>query len=726
MRVAALTGATLVAVALAEPAHGAVRVVPPIAVPGAAVSVAPAGAKATLHVRIGGRAAKVLSASGGRARVVVPRLRPGRAAVVVGRARGRMTIERPFTGAVRETLDRRRSSTRSIGPAGGTVRSGRFTLAVPAGALARRTAITITPVARIRGLPLSGRSAAVRLAPDGLTFAVPATLTIERLRGKLVAFTASGSGRGVIFLHAAAGHGRARVEIDHFSSSGAGGTTPADFAAAVAPLLAGLGPLTEGEIETLVHEVALWADLFGPSFCETQPVCADAVERAVRSLDALIPRRCTALKTTPSRSGVHELLKLDGLHVQLDGNHSPPAVDCIGALMTSLVDAAVSAIQPDPLADAGTENDVTPAELLSADLDGDHALSRFEWLSLLGTDAATLGLTDLQVEAINAMDGAFDQIRTSGLDGCETDRTAGAARLARGNAYATHVGGVSREDQFARAIDACTIDVTVDPADVSLGAGATQAFTARVTSRLDTSVAWTATAGQISQAGVYVAPTQPGTYIVRATSNANPRRSATATVRVGCADPSCQVDVTLDSRSSEVDSNADGNGLNDPHQQQLDGPGDFHGNVSSSATSMCCDGTGSATQDSSAATSSTGLSVTASGSVGATATGPGTVGTVGAGVGESLISVNFTVGKSQNYSISATRSVPAGGTATITLAGPGGTVYDVSGSPASQSGTLPPGTYTLSVDTQANAEVNATTNTTSSTGSFSVTLSVTA
>jgi hypothetical protein len=210
-----------------------------------------------------------------------------------------MTIRRRFTGAIHTTPVTKAAVRAPIGPQGGTLTARHaavtFTLTVPPGALAARTTIAMTPIAAIRGLPLSGRAAAVRFGPERVTFATPATLTIRGVRGKLIGFTAAGRGARLAFVRARSTGNRAVVAIAHFSTAGAGADA-ADFAAVVAPLISGLGPLTEGEVETLVGEIGLWQERFGPTFCETQPVCKQALDTS-RSP----PRTCRS-RPAPSSS----------------------------------------------------------------------------------------------------------------------------------------------------------------------------------------------------------------------------------------------------------------------------------------------------------------------------------------------------------------------------------------------------------------------------------------
>ncbi|MBI4911359.1 MAG: IPT/TIG domain-containing protein [Acidobacteria bacterium] len=77
------------------------------------------------------------------------------------------------------------------------------------------------------------------------------------------------------------------------------------------------------------------------------------------------------------------------------------------------------------------------------------------------------------------------------------------------------------------------VAVTIAPTTVTLAAGATQQFTATVTGSPNTAVFWTKTGGgSLTSTGLYTAPTTPGTYMVRATSQADFTKYASATVTV--------------------------------------------------------------------------------------------------------------------------------------------------------------------------------------------------
>ena len=67
---------------------------------------------------------------------------------------------------------------------------------------------------------------------------------------------------------------------------------------------------------------------------------------------------------------------------------------------------------------------------------------------------------------------------------------------------------------------------------MTLAAGGSQGFTATVTGTTNTAVTWSASGGTIGTDGSYHAPATGGGYVVRATSVADPTRSATATVMV--------------------------------------------------------------------------------------------------------------------------------------------------------------------------------------------------
>ncbi len=79
------------------------------------------------------------------------------------------------------------------------------------------------------------------------------------------------------------------------------------------------------------------------------------------------------------------------------------------------------------------------------------------------------------------------------------------------------------------------VTVQITPGSAALQVGKTQTFTASVFNAANTGVTWTATGGTITAAGLYTAPATAGTYTVKATSQQDATRSATATVTVTTA-----------------------------------------------------------------------------------------------------------------------------------------------------------------------------------------------
>jgi uncharacterized protein (UPF0262 family) len=87
--------------------------------------------------------------------------------------------------------------------------------------------------------------------------------------------------------------------------------------------------------------------------------------------------------------------------------------------------------------------------------------------------------------------------------------------------------------------DKKNISVSINPATATVTAGATQTFTASVLGTKNTAVSWRvneANGGSITSTGVYTAPAMAGTYRITATSVADNKKSASATVTVTALD----------------------------------------------------------------------------------------------------------------------------------------------------------------------------------------------
>jgi len=145
---------------------------------------------------------------------------------------------RPNPVTVSPQVDESRSASATIDAAGGTVSASgpngtSYTLSVPAGALFEDTAITLTPVASIAKLPLSGGLvAAVRLQPQGLTFAKLATLTIGLGKSvsvqRQIAFAAEDSGKDFHLYPKQSQPRTVTLKLAHFTLEGVGQGTMQD------------------------------------------------------------------------------------------------------------------------------------------------------------------------------------------------------------------------------------------------------------------------------------------------------------------------------------------------------------------------------------------------------------------------------------------------------------------------------------------------------------------
>ena len=79
------------------------------------------------------------------------------------------------------------------------------------------------------------------------------------------------------------------------------------------------------------------------------------------------------------------------------------------------------------------------------------------------------------------------------------------------------------------------VSITISPDRIALSPGGTAPFTATVSGTSNTAVTWSATGGSLTVNGNiadYTAPYTEGTYIVTATSVADPSKSASAEVLV--------------------------------------------------------------------------------------------------------------------------------------------------------------------------------------------------
>jgi acyl-coenzyme A thioesterase PaaI-like protein len=554
----ALTGPGLGVGAVADADARGLRVAPRAAVPGQVVTIkAPRGAR----VRIGGRKARVVGRRRGRLRVVVPALRPGRAALAVRagkqRLRGRLRVRHGFSGRVRPTLERGRTVSRSIGVEGGTVTAASaagttFALAIPPGAVAGPTTISLTPVKRIKGFPLRGPRFAVQLSPDGLALLEPATLTItlkRATRGKVAGFVYDGAGRN-LGLTVARRSGRTIVlTVEHFSTAGSTHITGRDLIILLGRLAA---KIVQGTLDLDdVHLFAVaWSVLFvgNTSLCTADPTCFfvfsgvndELDEQAAQygCMEGNVPRGSDAI------AALRRALEIDA-DLRLFGNNRKAAAfaDERLCLTTSLVADADPPAQNDAL--GATKLAITTVDRTRADSDADGTLNNCEWAVFVGGVAAQQGFARLEGQATGACESGLQKVLDDGVARCDQDRQDGLGRLGDGQKVALGVGLLTAE--FQAAIENCKPKLFVTPPSATVEIGQAVPFSAR-TNEGDASFDWTASDGTIDGNGTFTAPAKPGTVTVTATT----RRilSGSATVTVKC--PAGQVEFDGECRTISV------------------------------------------------------------------------------------------------------------------------------------------------------------------------------
>lgn len=106
------------------------------------------------------------------------------------------------------------------------------------------------------------------------------------------------------------------------------------------------------------------------------------------------------------------------------------------------------------------------------------------------------------------------------------------------------VSGLMVTSDSGQARQATTAAVTVTPSTVSVQAGKTQIFSS------NQGVTWTASAGTISSAGLFTAPSVPATVTIQARSQADASQVGTALVTVTAPPPA--IDVTISPASASV------------------------------------------------------------------------------------------------------------------------------------------------------------------------------
>jgi hypothetical protein len=449
-------------------------------------------------------------------------------------------VRRGFSGRVRPTLERGRTVSRSIGPAGGTVvatsaAGTSFALALPPGAVRAPTTISLTPVKRIRGFPLRGPRFAVELSPDGLALLEPATLTITLKRaakGKFAGFVYDGAGRD-FGLTVARRSGRTIVlTVEHFSSAGSTRITARDLITLLGKLAVEIvrGTLDLDDVRLFA---AAWSVLFvgNTSQCTADPTCFfvfsgvndELAEQAAHytCLEGNVQRGSDAIEM------LRTALEIDA-HLRLFGNNRR-AAEFEGerlCLTTSLVADADPPAQNDAL--GATRVALTTVDRTRADSDRDGAVNNCEWAVFVGGIAAQQGFARLQGQATGACETGLRKVLDDGVARCDQDRQDGLGRLGEGQKVALGVGLLTAE--FQAAIENCKPKLFVTPPSATVEVGQAVSFSAR-TNEGDSSFDWTASDGTIDDGGTFTAPSTPGTVTVTATTRRILSGSATVTVK---------------------------------------------------------------------------------------------------------------------------------------------------------------------------------------------------
>lgn len=167
----------------------------------------------------------------------------GDATATTGGTKG--TTTGVFTAAanpinVSVSTDAGHAGSKIIGPEGGTVTAtgadgSKYTLVIPAQAIADSTTITLTPITSLTGAPLTnGLVAGVQMSPEGLVFEQDATLTIVPAKSVAVSnqtfLSYSGTGSDLHLAIPASLDASIQIVVQHFSGAALGDGTAADRA----------------------------------------------------------------------------------------------------------------------------------------------------------------------------------------------------------------------------------------------------------------------------------------------------------------------------------------------------------------------------------------------------------------------------------------------------------------------------------------------------------------
>ena len=214
---------------------------------------------------------------------------------------------------------------------------------------------------------------------------------------------------------------------------------------------------------------------------------------------------------------------------------------CGGSSPAQSSEAAPAAGQTVVVATAPVETSVVPGTSVrfTAQVTG-TADTSVRW-SVDEADGGTIDAAGLYTAP--AIEGTFHVTAEQGSQAAAASPTTGASKRSAGKSV-VHVSKAA----------APVIAISISPTTVTLDACKGQVFTASVTNSSNTAATWTITeaGGGTVTAGSYVAPTTPGTYHVVAASQADPSKTATATVTV---EPEKVLSVAVNPGSGTVQAN---------------------------------------------------------------------------------------------------------------------------------------------------------------------------
>jgi hypothetical protein len=328
---------------------------------------------------------------------------------------------------LRPVVDDARRVEATIGSAGGTLQTVdaigvAIRLDVPAGALTRDTVVSLTPLATS---PLAAPSGAlhpgVELGPNGTTFAIPATLTLD--------FSAEGTSvaDGFFFLltsplttvpvpaTADAAGAVLTALIEHFSAYQPGGSGSfADMVQWANAALSGGPTLTLSELKSLLELAELQQQVGCQGQCLNLGLLA---ERAEESLDALASLTCDADEINPTNAALQRWVNLETLGQQL-GADTTAVRACTERVLRSAIQQAAG---------------------LASVNQSDAMLAR---LRDLAQTADQLGFSIPASQALQALAAALRELMTAAAGLCSNDAPSGQAELERALLWAEFVGGV--------------------------------------------------------------------------------------------------------------------------------------------------------------------------------------------------------------------------------------------------------------------------------------------